>query len=356
MSPERAWSIYQTLVYADVFNYPLTSREVWLYLISNRLVAEEVVNRALTELVAGPKAKIAFQNGYYCLAGRENLIPRRRSNQQDLTAKEIVVQKSLGRITKVPGVLFVGLTGDLALGIAKPEEDIDLFIICRKGSLWSSRFWVTLAVDLVGQRRKPGETNIKNKICLNMFIDTSALALPEKERDVYLAHEIIQLKPLFDRGNTYFRFLKANKWVRTYLANAYYHRISKLKSQTGKSQVPNPKSQILDAFFRLIEPLARASQLWYMRSRVTSEILASNLIRFHPQDVRQWVLPAYKKRLKWLKTAGQHLPKSQFLGPKEASTPAFKSSPLCSEEKLPLDKLRKGCYKIAAAGEDCQSS
>jgi len=35
-----------------------------------------------------------------------------------------------------------------------------------------------------------------------------------------------------------------------------------------------------------------------MRKKRTTEVVSDGIIRFHPQDARNWILKAYKKRLK----------------------------------------------------------
>jgi hypothetical protein len=49
-----------------------------------------------------------------------------------------------------------------------------------------------------------------------------------------------------------------------------------------------------------LETLARKSQLKYMASRRTTEIVEPGRVRFHPQDVKEWVLKEYQIKLKRL--------------------------------------------------------
>lgn len=56
-----------------------------------------------------------------------------------------------------------------------------------------------------------------------------------------------------------------------------------------------------EALFAKLEALARWSQLKYMASRRTTEIVEPGRIRFHPQDAREWVLKEYQERLDKLK-------------------------------------------------------
>lgn len=50
-----------------------------------------------------------------------------------------------------------------------------------------------------------------------------------------------------------------------------------------------------------LEALARWVQLKYMSSRRTTEIVEPGRVRFHPQDIREWIMLKYKQRLKELK-------------------------------------------------------
>ncbi len=101
------------------------------------------------------------------------------------------------------------------------KDDIDLFIITKRNRLWTTRLFATIVVDLLGIRRKPGETDVRNKICLNMFMSEDALSIPKQEQDLFAAHEVLQMKPLWEREGIYKKFLMKNKWVSKFLPNAW---------------------------------------------------------------------------------------------------------------------------------------
>ena len=50
--------------------------------------------------------------------------------------------------------------------------------------------------------------------------------------------------------------------------------------------------------FRLLEKFAYKLQLKYMEKKKTVETTTPNVIRFHPNDIRQRVLEEYQKRIK----------------------------------------------------------
>lgn len=290
-------SIYQTLAYADVFRYPLTAAETWRYLVGAQPVSLAKVEQTLGAMVLKPEAGIGCQGGYYYLSERGDLAAERVSRAKIAFKKRRVIQKSLPLIRAVPSVLLVGLTGALTMNVADPGDDIDLLIVTKKGMLWVTRLMVNLILDVVGRRRKPDDISVKDKLCLNMFIDELELSLPEEERDVFSAHEAVQMEPLVDRSGIYPKFLRANNWVKHYLANGYEGKIKDLEAKGESEETTELVSVAAEPLLRLAEPLARKIQLKYMESRVTNEVLDPNRIRFHPQDARGWVLPAYQKRL-----------------------------------------------------------
>jgi predicted nucleotidyltransferase len=70
-------------------------------------------------------------------------------------------------IAKHHHILMVALTGSMATREIKPSSDIDFFIQVNPGRLWSTRFWITLMVALLGER--PSQDEKAGKICLNWW-------------------------------------------------------------------------------------------------------------------------------------------------------------------------------------------
>lgn len=53
-----------------------------------------------------------------------------------------------------PQILLVALCNSRAMGEADVNSDIDLFIIAKKGNLWTVRFIVTTLTSMFGVRRR----------------------------------------------------------------------------------------------------------------------------------------------------------------------------------------------------------
>lgn len=85
------------------------------------------------------------------------------------------IKKTLAIIKIIPFIRMIVLTGSMAEGRASEQSDIDLFIQVEEGKLWSTRFFVTLVLQLLGLRRT--DTDIAGKVCLNWFATFNAPAI-----------------------------------------------------------------------------------------------------------------------------------------------------------------------------------
>ena len=96
---------------------------------------------------------------------------------------------------------------------AVENDDIDLMIITAANRLWLTRLLASLLLFPWLRRGR----KIHNRVCLNLWLDESALALTQ--RNLYIAHEICQAKPVFERNKTYQKFIAANLWYKKFLPN-----------------------------------------------------------------------------------------------------------------------------------------
>ena len=287
MNPEQA--IAATLVYFDIFDYPLTTNEIARWLPLSISFTRSRLLRLTKELVK--KGFLAQGEGFYFLSGRGKIVPKRRRNQKASGLKLKIAQKAARILIKVPGVLLVGLTGNLAMMDAQEDDDIDLLIITRKDKIWTARFLTVLLLEILGQRRRPKSKQIKDKICLNLFLDEAHLQFEKNRQDLYIAHEILQMRPLAEKENIYQRFLETNVWVKDFLPNAFREKMG-MHRQDLEVFLKKRRSKGI-----FIENVLASLQLWYMRRRQTTEQVKNGQFFFHPQDKRKIVLEKYGKKL-----------------------------------------------------------
>jgi predicted nucleotidyltransferase len=199
-------NILATLAYFDLFNYPLTSGEIFLFL-KNKYEQDEF-DRAL-KCLTGNQAIYQFSN-FYTLKNNYSLIARRCAGNKK--AAEMI--KIAGRVSdiliKFPYVRAIAISGSLSKNFADENSDIDLFIITAKNRLWIARTLMHAFKKLTFL------VNKQDYFCMNYYIDEQQLEIVEKT--IYTAIEVVTLIPL--QGDSMIeQFYAANAWTRDYLPN-----------------------------------------------------------------------------------------------------------------------------------------
>jgi hypothetical protein len=200
-------AIVETVAYADIFDYPLTAAEIHRYLIGRRC-SRDAVQVALDDDAAHAE-RLCQTAGFYTLAGREAIATTRQQRLR-LSTRFWPRARRYGRmIASLPFVKMVAVTGELAMDNVRESSDIDYFIVTEHRRLWLCRLFV---LGIVHVAARFGDT-----VCPNYLLSERMLAL--SERDLYSAHEVVQMVPLsgFD---TYARFRQLNQWVYDFLPNA----------------------------------------------------------------------------------------------------------------------------------------
>lgn len=283
--------IVATLAYADIFDYPLTTSEVkdWLFFVHN--LSEKGLEKTLLKLVKSREIK---QEQYWFLKGRRGIVETRMSREK-YAEKKMAVARNVARwLSVIPSLEAVFVTGSLAVKNTPENDDIDFLCVTSAGTLWMTRFFCTLVTQVLGVRRSVNVGSVSDKICLNMFMSCDCLGLPEKEKDVYAAHELLQMQVLFDRGGVWRELLIENKWVKEIFPNKYTDCWIRTGQVKGDSN--NTHSWIV-RIMSGCEEFFRRAQLMYMSKRRTNEVVTEKFVRFHPRDARIWVMEAWKKKL-----------------------------------------------------------
>lgn len=289
----------RAICYSDIFNYPLTPLEVKKFAIYK----EEEVEKAsffseieIVKILPKFSKSVFYTNGYFYLKNRGKNI-KLRKNKEKNSRKKINLAKKISKILFIiPTIELIGISGSLAMENANLQEDIDLFFIVKDKSIWVTRFFVTLFLFVLGVKRKRGSVNVKNKICANMFISTNYLNTHGKKKNIFIAHEIVQMQPLFEREKIYKKFITSNFWIKYLLPFAIEDCIKK------SDIIPNSNLNLFSGFLTnlliLFNPLLKLIQLSYMKKHKTKEIVSDNIIAFHPNDKTKKVLFAFNKKLK----------------------------------------------------------
>ena len=196
-------SVFHTLAYADVFDYPLTAAEVYRYLTSSKASLEEV-NQILTD-----DTLFARVGGYFTLHGREAIVETRK-RRSGVALRLWAKAARYGQIiAQVPFVRMVAITGSLSMNNTEEGKDVDFMIVTVPGHLWTSRAFSLLVARFA---KLEGIS-----LCPNYLVTTHSLEL--QERSLYVAHELAQMIPLSGM-DVYCELRRQNRWTDEFLPNA----------------------------------------------------------------------------------------------------------------------------------------
>lgn len=200
---EMSRAIIKTLLYSDIFHYPLTTKEIFERL---EIPCDDItfVERELSHLVA-TQTIYRFED-FYTLRDDVSIALRRSAGNK--MAKEIM-PRAIRRsrlIFSFPFVRAVMISGSLSKDFMDKKGDIDFFIVTDPGKVWLTRGLLALFQRLV-------LFNSHKYFCVNYYVAHDHLELDE--RNIFTATELITLKPIC--GNEHYDgLIRENEWVKEY--------------------------------------------------------------------------------------------------------------------------------------------
>jgi predicted nucleotidyltransferase len=275
--------IIDTLAYFDVFNYPLTLDQIYLFLHYNH-IQKKLIKECLGEMPI-----VENKNGLYFFSGKQEIAIKRKLRKKDNYKKVITAVSYSNLLSMIPGVKMVSLTGSVAMQNASADDDIDLFIITRKNMLWTTRLIAVCITKILGIKRERRSRKNKNKMCLNMFLDERDMELSEK--NLYTAHEIVQMKILYDEHKVFEDFMNKNLWIRDFFPKLYVKKRNNRRSKKWFEPL-----FFSERILGIINFSAFILQYVYMSSRITKEQVSLTKAFFHPNNSNKFILTEYKKR------------------------------------------------------------
>lgn len=215
-------TILRTIIYYDLFDYPLTANEIYKGLFKYKANLFSVVN--CLEKSENLKKYIETRNGFYFLKTRKEIIDIRKKRRDYSVKKWEKALKAVKIIRFVPFLRAVFLCNSIPYFNAEKDSDIDFFIIIKDKYIWFSRFWITILLHIFKMRRH--NKKIKDRICLSFYVTDKSLNLKNfyDQDNTYLYHWIDDLSSIFDDG-IYHDFLIANRWIKNYIPNGAIKKI-----------------------------------------------------------------------------------------------------------------------------------
>jgi hypothetical protein len=250
---EQELAVLESVIYASLFDYPLTIEQLQAGLV--RVRADAVTIASWWRDSPGLQAAIECRDGWYFPAGRSDLIAtraRREAVSRELLGRD---QRILSLVSSLPFVRMVALSGSLAHLNAEGSADLDLFVITAPHRVWSVTVATLALAKLLGWRKR---------VCMNYVVSERAMTI--EPEDLFSANQIIHLRPV--AGHSVFeRFVKANGFVRTFYPNFELPNVKTSRAQDLKTFCERLLSL---GPAQLAERLARALYGWHLRRRAAS--------------------------------------------------------------------------------------
>lgn len=303
-------AILATLIWFDMFQWPLKLEELWQYLYLFDDKEDGLFKESFKETKPGLESirqvlkknenlkKIVESRGeFYFLKGKSDLV-RLRQERENISSKKIKKAKRIVRLLSlVPFVKMISLSNIMGKNNFSEESDLDFFIITSKNRIWTTRFFTVSLVETLGLR--PRFNYRKDKACLNFFLSEDNLSLESmalRPYDIYLTYWIHQLIPFCDKDETYKKFLKANDWTRKYLPNIVDR--SNLINFWQEKGLP-PKKGFLERFLCYLQ-LKLMPKILKEKAKEDPQavIISDKKLKFHIQERREKYREKFEKQFK----------------------------------------------------------
>jgi len=299
-------AVYRSIQYGDIFEQPLTATQIWRALIVSkaaRLMPRLSAVRVAVENLVDQRVLDARQ-GYYFLAGRGELVAQRQQRFWLAQDKWKVTQRVVGWLKLVPFVRMIAMSGSLAVANTGPHSDLDLFVVVRRGRIWTARLFLLLATQLLGRRRKHWNAEAPDKVCLNHYLADDVLAISPEIRNLYTAMLYRHLIPLYG-FSTYGQFQQVNAdWINQqlgfveapFLPNILSLRASSVLKFIKRNVEQLLSEPIFDDAERLAERVQRAVISRHTTPNQPGRVaLSSSELAFHPHTKVPAILEQFSR-------------------------------------------------------------
>jgi hypothetical protein len=199
----------------------------------------------------------------------------------------------------LPGIRGVALCNSIALGTAKKNSDIDIFIVSAKHKIWTARIFATLFFQILGVRRHGKKK--AGRFCLSFFVSEDALSFQNialQPKDPYLAFWSASLLPVF--GKKIFKTIaeKNKKFIKRNAGIIPRFEKELPTLQSGDSLFRTCLEFIFRQWFEKIIKktlLKRTIQKKSMLPDSSGIIISENILKFHNRDKRKEFVPRKEK-------------------------------------------------------------
>lgn len=198
-------SVVRTLLYFDIFNYPLRKEEI-LHFLSFRTTGAEL--EGVLETMTSGQYIYQFNEFFSIQDKRENIARRVSGNEMARAFLPLAIRKAR-LIARFPFVRAVMASGSLSKNYMDKNSDLDFFIVTAPQRLWIARMMLVLY-------KRVFLANSHKHFCVNYFVTSDSLEIMEKNQ--FTATELATVIPLYN-DELYLSLLKCNAWINGFFPN-----------------------------------------------------------------------------------------------------------------------------------------
>jgi hypothetical protein len=284
----RELAIARSVIYASLFDYPLTVEQLHRTLIESDQTPSEIL--AVYDGSEPLHRIIDYRDGFFFPIGRDDLIVERR--RREARSRRFLTQHHLllRLICALPFTRLVALSGSIAHLNMDADGDLDLFIVTRGRRVWTVVLAVLVLAKLLRRRRV---------VCANFVLADTRLSLDQQ--DLFTANQVVHLLPI-DGHHMFDALLAANPFVARFYPNGAAPR--------PQTPLPLPAMPVLHAIKTclefvlwapspILEGVCRRLYAWHLRRRAASwrspdqVQLQSDYLKLHTQSHRHVVVERF---------------------------------------------------------------
>ena len=289
----RELAITRSVIYASLFDYPLTLGQLHHTLIESEQTPSEIL--AVYDGSARLQSIVEHRDGFFFPAGRADLIAERR--RREARSRRFLQQHDamLRLLCALPFTRLVALSGSVAHLNLEPDGDLDLFIVTRGRRVWSVTVAVLILAKLARQRRL---------VCANFVVADSRLAL--EQEDLFAASQIIHLRPLVG-WDVYRQFIAANPFVARFYPNFYPDAFG---PRFRRPAIFERAKRALETLLTPVSALAETACRWAYRRHLMRRAaswrspeqvrLLPDCLKLHTRSHRQSILERFERAVRQL--------------------------------------------------------
>jgi hypothetical protein len=282
----RELAIARSVIYASLFDYPLTLDQLHRTLVESDQAPSEIL--AVYDGSELLQHMVDYRDGFFFPAGRDDLVAERRRRE----ARSRIFLERHARLLRllcaVPFTRLVALSGSIAHLNLEEDGDLDLFIVTRGRRVWTVTVAVLVLTKLMRRRRI---------VCANFVVADSHLGL--EQQDLFTANQVVHLKPLIGEALVD-ELLAANPFVAGFYPNGVLRRPPSplvpahargLSLVKAVLQLPSP---LIEASCRRLyaRHLRRRETTWRSPDQV---LLQPDYLKLHTQSHRRSVLERFDR-------------------------------------------------------------